>query len=77
MADIKIVSPQEWAAQQPFIDAVRAHYARLCDGRSPKAEVRTFGCQQNVADSQRIQGMLALMGFEFTENRNANNRTAS
>ena len=68
MADIKVVSPEEWAAQKPFIDAVAAHYAQVCGGRMPKAQVRTFGCQQNVADSQRIQGMLALMGFGFTDN---------
>lgn len=37
-------------------------------GRVPKACVRTYGCQQNVADSERIKGMLAQMGYEFTEN---------
>ena len=35
---------------------------------TPKALVRTYGCQQNVADSERIKGMLSEMGFEFTEN---------
>ncbi|MBR5872885.1 MAG: tRNA (N6-isopentenyl adenosine(37)-C2)-methylthiotransferase MiaB [Oscillospiraceae bacterium] len=33
----------------------------------PLACIRTFGCQQNVADSDRIKGMLARMGFGFTE----------
>lgn len=33
----------------------------------PKAHVRTYGCQQNVADSERIKGLLAKMGCEFTE----------
>ena len=33
----------------------------------PKALVRTFGCQQNVADSQRIKGMLLDMGYTFTD----------
>ena len=27
----------------------------------------TFGCQQNVADSQHIMGMLQAMGCEFTD----------
>ena len=26
-----------------------------------------YGCQQNVADSQRLMGMLREMGFGFTE----------
>ncbi len=34
----------------------------------PKAIVRTFGCQQNVADGQRIKGMLQSMGYSFTDN---------
>ena len=34
---------------------------------TPKALVRTYGCQQNVADGERIKGMLSEMGFEFTE----------
>ncbi len=35
--------------------------------RSPKACVRTYGCQQNVADSERMKGMLAQMGYTFTD----------
>ncbi len=37
-------------------------------GESPLACIRTYGCQQNVADSEKIKGMLSRMGFEFTEN---------
>ena len=36
-------------------------------GRTPLALVDTFGCQQNVADSQHIMGMLQAMGCEFTD----------
>ena len=36
---------------------------------TPKACVVTYGCQQNVSDSQRIKGMLRLMGYEMTENK--------
>lgn len=36
-------------------------------GRQPLAFVRTYGCQQNVADGEKIKGMLAEMGFDFTE----------
>ena len=36
-------------------------------GEKPLAFVRTYGCQQNVADSEKIKGELAQMGFSFTE----------
>ena len=35
--------------------------------RPLRAMVDTFGCQQNVADSQHIMGMLEAMGFGFTD----------
>ena len=39
-------------------------------GRKLRAFVDTYGCQQNVADSQRIMGMLRDMGCEFTGDEN-------
>ena len=36
-------------------------------GEKPLAFIRTYGCQQNVADSEKIKGMLAKSGFDFTE----------
>ena len=33
----------------------------------PLAYIHTYGCQQNVADSEKIKGMLHLCGFDFTE----------
>ncbi len=36
-------------------------------GRTPKACVVTYGCQQNVSDSQQIKGMLNNMGYELTD----------
>ncbi len=36
-------------------------------GEKPLAFVRTYGCQQNVADSEKIKGMLSAAGFDFTE----------
>ncbi|MBQ7777928.1 MAG: tRNA (N6-isopentenyl adenosine(37)-C2)-methylthiotransferase MiaB [Oscillibacter sp.] len=33
----------------------------------PVACVDTFGCQQNVADGQKLMGMLEEMGFTFTD----------
>ncbi len=37
-------------------------------GRCPKACVITFGCQQNVSDSERLKGMLCSMGYTIIDN---------
>lgn len=36
-------------------------------GEKPLAFIRTYGCQQNVADSEKIKGMLEKSGFDFTD----------
>lgn len=38
---------------------------------NPKAHIVTFGCQQNVSDSERIKGMLALCGYTLTDDMSA------
>ena len=38
-------------------------------GKKPLACVVTYGCQQNVADSERLKGMLFEMGYGFTDDR--------
>ncbi len=37
--------------------------------RQPLAFVHTYGCQQNVADSEKIKGMLIKMGCTMTEDK--------
>lgn len=39
-------------------------------GPTPKAYVRTYGCQQNISDSEKIQGVLSSAGFSFTTSIN-------
>lgn len=34
----------------------------------PKAMIDTYGCQQNIADSERLRGYMLAMGFEMTDN---------
>jgi len=34
-------------------------------GRAPRLFIRTYGCQQNVADSERIRGLLEELGCEM------------
>ena len=52
--------------------ACMEHVANLMSVRAvspePLAYVRTYGCQQNVADSEKLRGQLKEMGFSFTEN---------
>lgn len=35
-----------------------------------KAYVRSFGCQLNVSDGEKIKGLLKKIGYDFTENEN-------
>ena len=38
-------------------------------GKQPKAFIHTYGCQGNVADSERIKGQLVMMGYTLTEEK--------
>ncbi|MCI7124596.1 MAG: tRNA (N6-isopentenyl adenosine(37)-C2)-methylthiotransferase MiaB [Agathobaculum sp.] len=58
-----MVSEQEIQNQYTYLDAV----SRMIGGRGKRAYTHTFGCQQNEADTERIRGMLAEMGYEMTD----------
>ena len=62
----KFVPKEEITVQREYAKKVRL--LAIEKYKSPKALVRTFGCQQNVADGQKIKGMLSEMGYTFTEN---------
>lgn len=64
-AKTAVVSEAEILKQREYEKRVKEILQERYD--KPKALVRTFGCQQNVADSQRIKGMLRDMGYTFTE----------
>jgi tRNA-2-methylthio-N6-dimethylallyladenosine synthase len=63
------VSAAELARQQEFTALLRELLAdRYPDPAvPPKALVRTFGCQGNEADGERIRGMLCAAGYELTD----------
>ena len=66
--NIKTVDKAELAKQSDFSSKVSSILeSRYSD--KPLACVVTYGCQQNVADSERIKGMLSVMGYDFTEER--------
>ncbi len=66
MVNIQHISAEELAAGRAYTAQVRAFY-EIRGIERPLAFVRTFGCQQNVSDSEHIKGMLEEMGFGFTE----------
>lgn len=58
----------QYSAQQgPYTAQVAALLSKKFGDRQPLAAVHTYGCQQNVSDSERLKGMLAEMGFAFTD----------
>ena len=60
-----LIADADLQRQRDFETKIKAiHESRSA---APKAMVDTFGCQQNVADSQHIMGMLEAMGCTFTD----------
>ncbi len=47
--------------------AVISEIRGLLGGKIQKAYVRSFGCQLNVSDGEKIKGQLKKMGYDFTE----------
>ena len=59
------IPAQDLACQRDFEERIREMFsARQVH---PVACVDTFGCQQNVADGERLMGMLEACGFTFTQ----------
>lgn len=54
--------------RERYIEEVAQTMSIRAKGAVPMACVRTYGCQQNVADGEKIKGQLEQMGFSFTEN---------
>lgn len=67
-ANIKKVSDEELEVQKQFAYKVNELTSNRYSSK-PLACVVTYGCQQNVADSEHIKGMLEAMGYGFTEER--------
>lgn len=62
-----LVSPEEAKKQKDISNKIKNF---LCEKRlNLKAFIETYGCQQNVNDSEILAGMLTSMGFEITENK--------
>jgi len=59
-----VIPAESIRRQETFTERIASIHAQR--GRQVLAMVETYGCQQNVADSQRIMGMLREMGCGFT-----------
>ena len=51
-----------------FTGALRNYFAQA--GKTPRAMVVTYGCQQNISDSEIIKGLLSLCGYTFCDSYN-------
>ena len=60
-----VISQEQVNDQLLFCDKISALW--VAEGRTPRAYVETYGCQQNEADSERIRGMLAQSGYAIAD----------
>ena len=67
-AKTKKVSAEELEVQNSYAAKVNNLMQQRYHTK-PLACVVTYGCQQNVADSEHIKGMLEEMGYGFTDDR--------
>lgn len=67
--EIKKISEEELKFQKEYAIRVSSVLEKRYHAQKPLACVVTYGCQQNIADSERIKGMLEEMGYAFTEDR--------
>jgi len=59
--------------QYYFIKKAKDYVTKLSDelGHIPTCCVTTFGCQMNARDSEKLVGILEMVGYEITENEKA------
>ena len=60
-----VISQEQVNDQLLFCDKISALW--VAEGRTPRAYVETYGCQQNEADSERIRGMLVQSGYAIVQ----------
>ena len=63
--EVKTVTCEEINKQYEYIDRVREINVKQI--HKPVAVIKTFGCQQNEADSERLAGMAEAMGYTVSE----------
>lgn len=61
------ISKEEINAQFEYMTLDKQLLLQRTGGRTPKAFTHTYGCQGNVAEGERIDGILQTIGYEFTD----------
>lgn len=63
------ITKEQWAQQERFLLKLKEENMLFTqrEGRARLAHTKTYGCQQNVNDTERIRGMLKEAGFEFCD----------
>ena len=66
-----IVPKEKIEEQKIFIEAVKNKMGlqAMEIEHNQLAHIMTYGCQQNQADSEKLRGMLELMGYRMTESK--------
>lgn len=69
MSELKYIPREEILRQRDFMRNIHCLISEMQykTRKKPAAYTKTFGCQQNENDTERINGMLAEMGFVFTD----------
>lgn len=67
----RILSEEETEEQKEYTERVGRISAEFeqTHGRKPRFFSATYGCQQNENDTERLDGMLLQMGYEYTEDK--------
>lgn len=68
-----LLSENETQRQYDFMEKAAGYVETLQTklGRQPTCCVTTFGCQMNARDSEKLVGILRRVGYEITEDENA------
>ena len=61
------VPPEELEKQTEYSKLVSTVLSSRFPVSKPKAFVHTYGCQGNVADGEKLKGILCTLGYELTE----------
>ncbi len=72
--DLTMTPPDtEPKRQYYFMKKCRTLVSALAEqlGRTPTASAVTFGCQMNARDSEKLTGILEMVGYEITESEDA------
>ena len=63
----RVIAPEEIQKQNDIIESI--HRCMIQKNYAKKAFVETYGCQQNVSDSEVLCGMLEKMGYTMCDSR--------